>query len=70
MGSDVIGGLMGMMEDGIICEPAPAWVTNLSTAGRNSFRLNSVGGVEVGAGGPRQMDTESVLSRATFMSIS
>ena len=37
VGQDVIGGLMDLVEMGIIDKPAPMWVANLPTAGRNKF---------------------------------
>ena len=39
VGQDVIGGLMDLVELGIIDKPAPMWVANLPTAGRNKFHL-------------------------------
>jgi len=60
VGHDVIGGLMDMVELGIIDKPAPMWVANLPTAGRNKFHLVE-GGRAAGLG--REMDNESVVSR-------
>jgi len=65
VGDDVIGGLDDMVDDGIISYPPPDWVTNLSTAGRNKFRLNTGRARGGHLGGERQMDEMSVLSRAT-----
>ena len=68
-GSDLIGGLHDLMDEGIIDnDPAPAWITNLDTAGRNTFRLRGPGpGSVLGAGGAeRAWDQESLLSRAAW----
>ena len=72
VGSDVIGGLLDMVDQGLICDPPPAWVTKLSTAGSNTFTLNTDGarvghGHEAGVGGGRDCDVESVLSTATWL---
>ena len=37
VGQDVIGGLMDLVELGIINKSTPMWVANLPTAGRNKF---------------------------------
>jgi len=71
-GSDLIGGLHDLMDEGIIdSEPAPAWITNLDTAGRSTFRLQGPGpgpGSVLGAGGAeRAWDQESLLSRAAWL---
>ena len=58
-GSDVIGGLHDMVTDGLISDPPPRWLANLSTAGTNKLRLGSSGRAE------RQFDNESMISRAT-----
>ena len=67
VGDDVIGGLEDMVQEGVISYPPPDWVANLSTAGRNKFRLKTGrargGGGNIG--GDRQMDELSVISRAT-----
>ena len=71
VGSDLIGGLDDMMDEGIIdSDPAPAWITNLATAGRNNFKLKSQEqgpGSVLGGGPERAWDQESVLSRAAWL---
>ena len=57
VGQDVIGGLMDLVELGIIDKPAPMWVANLPTAGRNKFHL-----VEGGRAATTGKDYESVIS--------
>ena len=59
VGQDVIGGLMEMVELGIIDEPAPMWVANLPTAGRNKFHLVEGGRAAVMG---REVDRESLIS--------
>lgn len=71
VGADLIGGLNDMMDEGIIdSDPAPAWITNLATAGRNNFKLKSQEqgpGSVLGGGPERAWDQESVLSRAAWL---
>ena len=74
VGSDVIGGLMDMVDQGLISDPPPAWLSNLSTAGRNTLTLNTAGAAQVGhtaagdeGGGDGDWDRESVLSTATWV---
>jgi len=57
VGQDVIGGLMDLVELGIIDKPAPMWVANLPTAGRNKFHL-----VEGGRAATAGRDYDSVIS--------
>jgi len=59
VGQNVIGGLMDLVDLGVIDKPAPMWVANLPTAGRNKFRL--VEGGRAAATG-REFDRGSVLS--------
>jgi len=59
VGQDVIGGLLDLVELGIIDKPAPKWVANLPTAGRNKFHLVE-GGRAATLG--RDFDRGSVLS--------
>jgi len=71
-GSDLIGGLYDMMDEGMIdSDPAPAWITSLDTAGRNTLRLKGPDpgpGSVLGAGGAeRAWDQESILSRAAWL---
>ena len=71
-GSDLIGGLYDMMDEGMIdSDPAPAWITSLDTAGRNTLRLKGQGpgpGSVLGAGGAEKAwDQESILSRAAWL---
>jgi len=58
VGTDVIGGLNDLVKTGIIASPAPQWVKNLPTAGRNKFTLKAQSKVN------RDDDMESVLSKA------
>ena len=59
MGSDVISGLQDLVAEGVVAnDPPPKWVTDLGTAGRNTFNLS-----EGTTGQERQLDIESVLSR-------
>jgi len=62
VGSDVIGGLMDLVDQGII-DPCPPWVSNLSTAGRNRFDL-----VDGGRATVRDADLESVVSHRSVAS--
>ena len=61
-GSDVIGGLKELVDQGII-DPCPPWVSNLSTAGRNRFDL-----VDGGRAAVRDADLESVVSHRSVAS--
>ena len=66
-GSDLIGGLYDMIDDGIIdSDPVPAWITNLDTAGRNTFKLKQQDVTGAGAA-ERAWDQESILSRAAWL---
>ena len=58
-GSDIISGLLDLVAEGVVAnDPPPKWVTDLGTAGRNTFNLS-----EGTTGQERQLDIESVLSR-------
>ena len=58
-GSDIISGLQDLVAEGVVAnDPPPKWVTDLGTAGRNTFNLS-----EGTTGQERQLDIESVLSR-------
>lgn len=57
-GSDVIGGLRGLVEAGIVNNPPPKWISNVATAGRSRFNLVD-GGRAVP---PRDWDNESAMS--------
>ena len=64
-GSDLIGGLYDMIDDGIIdSDPVPTWITNLDTAGRNTFKLKQQ---DVTGATERAWDQESILSRAAWL---
>lgn len=57
-GTDVINGLRGLVEAGVVNNPPPKWVSNVATAGRSSFNL-----VDGGRAVPqRDWDNESVMS--------
>ena len=62
VGGDVIGGLMDLVDQGII-DPCPPWVSNLATAGRNRFDL-----VDGGRATVRDADLESVVSHRSVAS--
>jgi len=57
-GVDVIGGLRGLVEAGVVNNPPPKWISNLATAGRSRFNLVDGGR----ATAQRDWDNESVMS--------
>ena len=65
VGPDVIRGLQELSELGVVSsQPPPAWLQNLTTAGRNKFNL-----LEGGRAAGREVDQESNLSRMTELTI-